>query len=297
MRKEELIKQVAESTGIAICEVRTVIEAALKETVDAVANGRTLYIRGFGTLSPKHYKRKVARNIHKNETIVIAEHYTPHFKPALEPDKVELAGTIGSVHEFLLKRISEKEQINQKRCYILVDREKMTLKLVTNETDSRNKATVRGELKYYPKFLEFGINTSKTWEPVQLSKFFKMNRAFFKDAQYNMELVTVLKNFKASIDSKVENSRQDNGSRTDNYSQVVNSNLPASFNLIVPIFKGRPAEEIEVEIIADVDGRNIRLSLCSPGAEVIVEEERNKAIDEQLLLIRKLAPDIAIIEQ
>lgn len=114
---------------------------------------------------------------------------------------------------------------------------------------------------------------------------------------YNMELVTVLKNFKASIDSKVENSRQDNGSRTDNYSQVVNSNLPASFNLIVPIFKGRPAEEIEVEIIADVDGRNIRLSLCSPGAEVIVEEERNKAIDEQLLLIRKLAPDIAIIEQ
>lgn len=42
------------------------------------------------------------------------------------------AGTIGSVHEFLLKRISEKEQINQKRCYILVDREKMTLKLVTN---------------------------------------------------------------------------------------------------------------------------------------------------------------------
>lgn len=61
--------------------------------------------------------------------------------------------------------------------------------------------------------------------------------------------------------------------------------------------KGRPAEEIEVEIIADVDGRNIRLSLCSPGAEVIVEEERNKAIDEQLLLIRKLAPEIAIIEQ
>ena len=151
-------------------------------------------------------------------TLRVIELHEENELPVLEPDKVELAGTIGSVYEFLLKRISEKEQINQKRCYILVDREKMTLKLVTNETDSRNKATVRGELKYYPKFLEFGINTSKTWEPVQLSKFFKMNRAFFKDAQYNMELVTVLKNFKASIDSKVENSRQDNGSRTDNYS-------------------------------------------------------------------------------
>ena len=118
-------------------------------------------------------------------TLRVIELHEENELPVLEPDKVELTGTIGSVYEFLLKRISEKEQINQKRCYILVDREKMTLKLVTNETDSRNKATVRGELKYYPKFLEFGINTSKTWEPVQLSKFFKMNRAFFKDATGN----------------------------------------------------------------------------------------------------------------
>ena len=52
MRKEELIKQVAESTGIAICEVRTVIEAALKETVDAVANGKTsLYQRFWHTVT------------------------------------------------------------------------------------------------------------------------------------------------------------------------------------------------------------------------------------------------------
>ena len=71
-------------------------------------------------------------------TLRVIELHEENELPVLEPDKVELAGTIGSVHEFLLKRISEKEQINQKRCYILVDREKMTLKLVTNETDSRN---------------------------------------------------------------------------------------------------------------------------------------------------------------
>ena len=40
MRKEELIKQVAESTGIAICEVRTVIEAALKGIPKNVAKKR-----------------------------------------------------------------------------------------------------------------------------------------------------------------------------------------------------------------------------------------------------------------
>lgn len=173
----------------------------------------------------------------------------------------------------------------------------MTIILITNETDGRNKAEVKGALAMYPKFIEFGINTEKTWEPAQLSRFIKMNRAFFTDITYNMELVSILKNFKASVESKMEKNKEDNGSRTDNYSQVVNSNLPAAFNLNIPIFKGRSAEVIEVEIIADVDGRNIRLSLCSPGAEVVIEQERNKAIDEQLKIIRELAPEIAIIEQ
>lgn len=124
-----------------------------------------------------------------------------------------------------------------------------------------------------------------------------MNRAFFTDVSHNMALVSVLKNLKASIDSKLERSNEDTGSRTDNYSQLVNSNLPAAFNLNIPIFKGPSAEVIEVEIIADVDGRNIRLSLCSPGAEVVIEQERNRAIDEQLKIIRELSPEIAVIEQ
>lgn len=233
----------------------------------------------------------------ESATIKVIELDKENVLPVLEPLKVGLNGTIGSVAEFLTKRKSEPEQINQKRCHILVDREKMTIILITNETDGRNKAEVKGALAMYPKFVEFGINTYKTWEPAQLSRFIKMNRAFFTDVTYNMELVSILKNFKASVESKMEKNKEDNGSRTDNYSQVVNSNLPAAFNLNIPIFKGRSAEVIEVEIIADVDGRNIRLSLCSPGAEVVIEQERNKAIDEQLKIIRGLTPEIAIIEQ
>lgn len=233
----------------------------------------------------------------ESATIKVIELDKENVLPVLEPLKVGLNGTIGSVAEFLTKRKSEPEQINQKRCHILVDREKMTIILITNETDGRNKAEVKGALAMYPKFVEFGINTDKTWEPAQLSRFIKMNRAFFTDVTYNMELVSILKNFKASVESKMEKNKEDNGSRTDNYSQVVNSNLPAAFNLNIPIFKGRSAEVIEVEIIADVYGRNIRLSLCSPGAEVVIEQERNKAIDEQLKIIRELAPEIAIIEQ
>lgn len=216
--------------------------------------------------------------------------------PEVEPLNVEISGTIDAVYEYLEKRLGQG-QFEQKDCHIIVNREKLSIALTVNETDSRRIACVDGSLAYYPKYLQFGINSDKLWEPSGLSRFLKLNRAFFNDVAQNMELVTILKNFKARINQKVENSREDNGSRIDNFGQIVNSNLPKSFNLAIPIFKGRPVENIEVEILADIDGREIKLSLCSPGAEVIVEEERNRAIDEQIAKIRQLAPEIAIIEQ
>lgn len=144
--------------------------------------------------------------------------------------------------------------------------------------------------------VEFGINSEKNWEPINLSKFFKMHRAFFKDKAENMALVSTLKNFKAKVNQDIERSKEENGSKTDNYSQVVDSNLPKSFKLNIPLFKGFDCEEIEVEIYADVDGRNVSLSLVSAGANEAIEDYKNRVIDEQLNLIREIAPDIAIIE-
>ena len=55
-------------------------------------------------------------------------------------------------------------------------------------------------------------------------------------------------------------------------------------------------EEIEVEIYADVDGRDVSLSLVSAGANETIEEYKNKVIDEQIEAIKGVAPDIVIIE-
>jgi hypothetical protein len=50
---------------------------------------------------------------------------------------------------------------------------------VTNDNDEYLKGVVTGELMQNPKFIEFGINTGKFWEPNEFGQFFKMNRAFF----------------------------------------------------------------------------------------------------------------------
>lgn len=213
------------------------------------------------------------------------------------PIKINLKGVIGAPVEFLTRRLDQPDQVNQKRCHVLISREDLKITLIMNEHDDYNEGRVVGVLQQHPKFVEFGINSGKAWEPNELGQFFKMNRAFFADKAENMKLVTDLKNFEAKVNTTIEKQKSENGDFKDNYSGVVNSNLPGTFKLRIPLFKGREAEEIEVEFYASVNGRTVALQLYSPGACQALEDLRDKVIDEQIEQIRKLAPDIAIIEQ
>lgn len=224
--------------------------------------------------------------------VVLREGKAAEQLPKREPVPVNITGTIESPFRWLEKRI---ELINQKRANITVSRDEMKISMVDREDDYYNNG-ICGILQPSKEMEEFGINTDKRWEPVKLSQFIKMSRAFFTDKTQNMMLVSTLKNFKAKINQDIERSKEENGSKVDNYSQVVDSNLPKSFKLNIPLFKGFACEEIEVEIYADVDGRNVSLSLVSAGANEAIEEYKNKVIDEQLDAIRKIAPDIVIIE-
>lgn len=210
-----------------------------------------------------------------------------------EPERINIRGTIESPLRWLEKRV---EQINQRACNIVVSRDNMVIRLLIDETNYY-QTNVLGILEASKEMCEFGINTEMTWEPQKLSQFLKMHRVFFTDKSQNMILVSILKNFKAKVNQDIERSKEDNGSKTDNYSQVVDSNLPKSFKLNIPLFKGFSNEEIEVEIYADIDGRNVSLSLVSAGANEAMEEYKNSVIDDQLEAIKLIAPDIVIIEQ
>lgn len=224
--------------------------------------------------------------------IVLREGNAPVALNPREPERVTVHGTIDAPFRWLEKRVG---LINQKEANIIVSRDRMMLVLTIGETDYY-QTEISGTLQASKEMQEFGINTDKGWEPAKLSQFFKMHRAFFKDKSENMALVSTLKNFKAKVNQEIERSKEENGSKVDNYSQVVDSNLPKSFKLNIPLFKGFACEEIEVEIYADVDGRDVSLSLVSAGANEAIEEYKNKVIDEQLAAINKIAPDIVIIE-
>ena len=223
------------------------------------------------------------------------------------PVKLDLEGVIGSVAEFLCKRKDQPEQvteficsptqINQNHCHILVNREKISIKLVFNERDEYLRGTVTGTLSIHPKFEEFGINNGRVWTPTELGMFFKMNRSFFSDNAENMRLVSELMNFTATVNNSIERSAKETGDRTDKFAQTVNSNIPKAFTLNIPIFKGCHKETLEVETFAQVNGHEVAFVLLSPAANQVMENIRDKVIDDQIEAIRELCPDIAIIEQ
>lgn len=228
--------------------------------------------------------------------LIVREGQAPKVLEVKPPVKTDISGVIGTVLEYLVKRVSTG-QFKQERSHIIVNRDMVSIKLIINEDDEYNRGEITGKLEIHPKFKEFGINTNKAWTPTELGMFFKMNRSFFANKSENMTLVSSLMNFTAEVNNKIERSIKENGNRTDNFAQIVNSNLPESFNIVIPIFKGTDAEIIEVETMAKIDGREVAFVLLSPGANVILEDLRNKVIDEQLEAIKKVAPEIAIIEE
>lgn len=80
--KAEVIAEIADKTGIEKADVSATVEAFFKVVKDSMAEGNNIYVRGFGSFVNKKRAKKVARNISKNTSIIIDEHFIPSFKPS-----------------------------------------------------------------------------------------------------------------------------------------------------------------------------------------------------------------------
>ncbi|WP_303223973.1 hypothetical protein [Butyricimonas faecihominis] len=209
-----------------------------------------------------------------------------------EPRIINISGVLDSPLKWLEKRINT---IDMLKSNIIVDRDKMTITLTIEETEHYNK-TITGKLELHPDFLKFGINSGQYRTAIEMSEFIKMNRAHFDNRQAALDLTAKLKNFKAKINKSVEEEYNLNkGDKRLLTNQAVESNIPESFKVNLPIFKGTPKKELEVETYFNPD--DLTCTLVSPQANEDVEAIKDSAIDDVLKSIRDIAPDIVIIER
>ena len=82
MTKADIVNEVSKNTGIEKVTVQKAVEAFMETVKDSLTEGRNVYLRGFGSFIVKRRAEKTARNISRNTTIIIPEHFIPSFKPA-----------------------------------------------------------------------------------------------------------------------------------------------------------------------------------------------------------------------
>ncbi len=122
--------------------------------------------------------------------------------PLKEPKIIDINGILKNPLEWLKKRNSE---IDGLQAHIIVNREKMSIVLVTEESNHYSKK-VGGSLQLHPDFLKFGINSGEYVTAFDMAHFFKMNRSCFENQSEAMNLVATLQNFKAKVNKELENS-------------------------------------------------------------------------------------------
>lgn len=211
--------------------------------------------------------------------------------PLKEPKAVSISGTIDAPARWIEKR---KDDIVSADAHVLVDRDHMSITLKTDENSAYMDQIV-GTLTLSTEMQEFGINTGEYMSCFDMADRIKQLRTYFETQQEAMKLVTELRSFKAKIDKELELSDDKRGNQTILRAQTVESNLPKSFKVNMPIFKGTEKRTFEVEV--EINPNDLSCTLVSPDAHDIVVQERDSQMDGVLVRIAEAAPNIVIIEQ
>ena len=82
MTKADLVTDISDKTGVEKIAVQATIESFMQSVIETMENCENVYLRGFGSFIVKKRAEKTGRNISKNTTLIIPEHFVPTFKPS-----------------------------------------------------------------------------------------------------------------------------------------------------------------------------------------------------------------------
>lgn len=82
MQKSDIVHEIAKETGIEKVTILKIVESFMATVKGSLTKDKNVYLRGFGSFIVKKRARKIARNISKNTSIIVPEHFIPSFKPS-----------------------------------------------------------------------------------------------------------------------------------------------------------------------------------------------------------------------
>jgi hypothetical protein len=189
---------------------------------------------------------------------------------------------------------SRRHLLNKDTCHLIVNKAEGKIAFVVEERDTfRNIIT--GKLKKSRVLDSFDINGTSLYGDKELAKFFRRTRFYFADPSVNDKIVAALMNFKAKVDAEIEKKADTKGNMKYLYERTVESNVPDTFILNVPIFEGYSPVKIEVVIGAEANSSEVKFYLESAILFELEEKEKEFILEDNIRHFREFGCAILYI--
>lgn len=212
--------------------------------------------------------------------------------PLREPKAIAISGDITTVRKFIEKRLpafSEQEPANNtqlqtvftNRSIVVVDKEAMTIELLL-DPESPYGGKVLGSLLLTEDIKNFGINTNKVYSREDVVKLLRFNKRFFSSSEVYAELMKAFSAFTGNVRVKSTESSDNRANRDIALKVISESNIPTTFVLSIPVFKGVPALSFVTEICYDYSDSSFIFWFESPELKEQIEAQKEQIFINEL---------------
>lgn len=209
-----------------------------------------------------------------------------------DPITITVIGTIAAPAAYYLGR---KQYLNFDLAKALVTVNRQHGKIVF-EPDPTNKFAekIEGKLVENAELDGFKIGSGDAWAPKDLGKFLRRKRMFFKDPIEGAALIHELQSVKVSVKGEIEQVDDGRGNTKKSVAHAIKTNIPLSFWLEMPVYKGGPKVGFQVEIYLELSGSSIYCYLESVEMDEAIKKQVDQLIDEELKTFK--ADQVTVVE-
>lgn len=163
---------------------------------------------------------------------------------------LSITGDINAVKDFVDARKEYTDKCKDD-FHILFNTDRKTISLHMHPQHPVS-TTVFAHLTTFTDLAAFGINRDTKFTLDAVRKLIRTNRIYFASKDNQVELLTQLQNFSATITSEILNTKDTRGNSNVGFNKKVTTGLAAEFILCIPVFTGLKPATIRVEICYDV---------------------------------------------
>jgi len=189
-----------------------------------------------------------------------------------EPLVINISGDIDTVKNYVEKRYykedplskAERDEFNKdpngwvnlqafykETAVVTFDKKNLSISLDVNPQDFYGPK-VSGSMEVSDELKPFHINEPQTFSREALVKLLRFNKRFFTDAAVHDNVLKAFQSLSLTGATQLKAESDNRGNKEAQFKKTLDSqNVPTTFYLTIPIFKGQPAVKFLVEICLD----------------------------------------------